>query len=184
MARKAVTEGGKRDEIIVVATKLFFQNGYEATSVRMIIDSVGGEVGMFYHYFKSKDELFQIAVERFFEDYGKRFAQMTTQCNSKEDFIVQLLSIYEDGMNNFNTISTNLHWTIQNALVVKTIMAMKPAILHMIEKWEYKRKIPIDMAVGQLLFAISATLHTDSFSSLSSMERQQVLMELIERLVF
>lgn len=183
MARKAVTEGGKRDEIIIAATKLFFQNGYEATSVRTIIDSVGGEVGMFYHYFKSKDELFQIVIERFFEDYGKRFAQMTIQCNSKEDFAVQLLRMYEEGMNNFNSISANLHWTIQNALAVKTIMAMKPAILHMIEKWNYKRNIPIDIAVGQLLFAISATLHTDSFSLLSSVEKQQVLMELITKMI-
>ena len=41
MARKAVLEGGKRDEIIDAATELFFENGYEATSVRMIMDKVG-----------------------------------------------------------------------------------------------------------------------------------------------
>ena len=52
MARKAVLTGGKRDEIIDIAMKLFFENGYEATSVRMIMNEVGGEIGMFYHYFK------------------------------------------------------------------------------------------------------------------------------------
>ena len=55
MARKAVLQGGKRDEIIKVATKQFFENGYEETSIRSILNDVGGEVGMFYHYFKSKD---------------------------------------------------------------------------------------------------------------------------------
>ena len=49
MARKAVLEGGKRDEIIMTAMKLFFEHGYEATSVRMIMNEVGGEIGMFYH---------------------------------------------------------------------------------------------------------------------------------------
>lgn len=66
MPRKPVLEGGKRDEIISTAMQLFFENGYEATSVRMILDRVGGEVGMFYHYFKSKEELFQKVVDRFF----------------------------------------------------------------------------------------------------------------------
>ena len=51
MARKALLTGGKRDEIIYAAMELFFENGYEATSVRMILDKVNGEVCMFYHYF-------------------------------------------------------------------------------------------------------------------------------------
>ena len=49
MPRKAILEGGKRDEIIAVATKLFFTEGFEATSVRKILALVDGEIGMFYH---------------------------------------------------------------------------------------------------------------------------------------
>lgn len=44
MPKKAVLEGGKRDEIIYAAMELFFEKGYDATSVRMILDKVGGEV--------------------------------------------------------------------------------------------------------------------------------------------
>lgn len=35
MARKPLLTGGKKDEIMDTAMKLFFENGYEATSVRM-----------------------------------------------------------------------------------------------------------------------------------------------------
>ena len=42
MARKAILEGGKRDEIIAAATTLFFTEGFESTSVRKILDRVGG----------------------------------------------------------------------------------------------------------------------------------------------
>ena len=62
MSRKAILEGGKRDEIIAVATKLFFTEGFEATSVRKILALVDGEIGMFYHYFASKEELFEQVV--------------------------------------------------------------------------------------------------------------------------
>ena len=58
MARKPAAEGGKKEALITTALKLFMENGYENTSVRMILNEVGGEVGMFYHYFKSKDALF------------------------------------------------------------------------------------------------------------------------------
>ena len=37
MSRKAVTDGGKRDEIINAALNLFFEQGYEGTSVRSIM---------------------------------------------------------------------------------------------------------------------------------------------------
>ena len=76
MARKPVLEGGKRDEIIDAATQLFFTEGFEGTSVRMILGRVGGEVGMFYHYFSSKEELFDIVVDRFFRQYALDFESM------------------------------------------------------------------------------------------------------------
>ena len=63
MARKPNPEGGKRDEIIAAATELFFTGGFEGTSVRKILGRVGGEVGMFYHYFASKEELFDVVVD-------------------------------------------------------------------------------------------------------------------------
>ena len=87
MARKAVLSGGKRDEIILEAMKLFFENGYEATTVRMIMDQVGGEIGMFYHYFKSKETLFDCVVEKFFADYQKEFDWVLCSCRNPESFV-------------------------------------------------------------------------------------------------
>ena len=91
MARKAVLEGGKRDEIIMTAMKLFFEHGYEATSVRMIMNEVGGEIGMFYHYFKSKDMLFDTVVERFFKEYSENFEAVLLTCKTREDFVKKLM---------------------------------------------------------------------------------------------
>ena len=94
MARKAVLQGGKRDEIINVATKQFFEKGYEETSIRSILNDVGGEVGMFYHYFKSKDELFQVVVERFFHQYQEHFYKIVEMCTDKEEFVEKMLKFY------------------------------------------------------------------------------------------
>ena len=91
MARKPVLSGGKKDEIIKTATALFFEKGYEATSIRMIMEIVNGEIGMFYHYFKSKDMLFDQVVESFFKKFRDEFEAMLESCENKEAFVKKLI---------------------------------------------------------------------------------------------
>ena len=183
MPKKAILEGGKRDEIIYAAMDLFFKNGFESTSVRMILDKVGGEVGMFYHYFKSKNDLFQMVVESFFEDYRNNFIKLTENCNSKEQFVESFLTYYQASMAKFNNLSPNLHWTIQYAMAARTIDELKPAIAILIEKWGTERTEPLDIIAGQVVYAISATLHSQSFEVMSMSEKRQVMGDLLGRLI-
>ena len=114
MARKAVLTGGKRDEIIDIAMKLFFENGYEATSVRMIMNEVGGEIGMFYHYFRSKEELFDRVVEKFFDDYREKFEDLINEYKTPDDLVDSFLPLYEESMSKFALLRGNMHWTVCN----------------------------------------------------------------------
>lgn len=50
-------------EFLAVAQRLFYQRGYEQTSVQAIIDAVGVAKGTFYHYFDSKEDLLDELVE-------------------------------------------------------------------------------------------------------------------------
>lgn len=77
MARKAVLQGGKRDELLKAALHLFMEKGYDATSVADILSAVGGEVGMFYHYFKSKKAIYEAAIEHFIAEYAVDFRSNT-----------------------------------------------------------------------------------------------------------
>jgi AcrR family transcriptional regulator len=56
------------NELLDTAQQLFFEKGYEKTSVNHIIDKVGIAKGTFYHYFKTKSELLDKLVERFAEE--------------------------------------------------------------------------------------------------------------------
>lgn len=47
----------KRDEIIAVASRLFYEQGYHQTGVQQIIDAAGVAKGTFYGHFKSKEAL-------------------------------------------------------------------------------------------------------------------------------
>ena len=49
----------RKDELLDVAEKLFIEKGYENTSVKDIYTEVNGSFGMFYHHFKSKEEVLE-----------------------------------------------------------------------------------------------------------------------------
>ncbi len=54
-------------EFLDTAQQLFFEKGYEKTSVNDIIEKVGVAKGTFYHYFKSKEDLLDQLVNHFTE---------------------------------------------------------------------------------------------------------------------
>ncbi|MDD4095259.1 MAG: TetR/AcrR family transcriptional regulator [Oscillospiraceae bacterium] len=63
MMRISKSPQERKTEIIEAALALFMENGYEGTSVSMIVSKVGVAQGLFYYYFKSKEDVFQSAME-------------------------------------------------------------------------------------------------------------------------
>lgn len=49
--------GSKRDEILEVASRLFYEQGYNQTGIQQIIKEAGSAKGTFYSHFESKEDL-------------------------------------------------------------------------------------------------------------------------------
>ena len=69
----------RRKELVDTAARLFVEKGYEATSVRDILDAVGGAPGMFYYYFKSKQDIYVAVMEDFISE------RMARKCEVMEN---------------------------------------------------------------------------------------------------
>ena len=54
----------RRDQIIEAAERLFYEKGYEQTSVQDVLDALSLSKGGFYHYFRSKIELLEAVCRR------------------------------------------------------------------------------------------------------------------------
>lgn len=54
-----------KDSLIEAAIALFSKNGYDATSIKDIADMAGVPKSLFYHYFKSKDEILQHLIQSY-----------------------------------------------------------------------------------------------------------------------
>jgi len=63
MARIVKKASERHNEILQKAQELFYKNGYNKTSVNMVIEALGISKGAFYHYFKSKEELLDCLSE-------------------------------------------------------------------------------------------------------------------------
>ena len=59
----------KQDEIISVASRLFSQKGYSATSLMEIADNVGLHKTSLFHYFRNKEEILMAVMDKSLKDH-------------------------------------------------------------------------------------------------------------------
>ncbi|MDA7922257.1 TetR/AcrR family transcriptional regulator [Verrucomicrobiales bacterium] len=57
MSATSTKAHSKRDEIIAIASRLFYEQGFGATGIKQIIDEAGIAKGTFYSHFPSKEAL-------------------------------------------------------------------------------------------------------------------------------
>ena len=63
-----MTKGNdSKQKIIDIASKMFSEKGVDNVSVRDILREINGASGMFYYYFKSKEELYKATVQEFID---------------------------------------------------------------------------------------------------------------------
>ncbi len=175
MSRKRVLTGGKRDELISVSLKLFMENGYENTSVRMILNEVNGEVGMFYHYFKSKDELFEAAVGLYFRQYSECFGNIVTDSSlSLSDQMDQIFCLFKTNSETYLLMNKNggVHWTVELALREKTLDELEPYIVIILQnalnaEIMQQPNVPLNVLAAFLVHGIAGIVHQKSVKEIT-----------------
>lgn len=137
MPKNKAAGSGRRDQIIDAANGLFMEKGYDGTSVRSIMRAAGGEVGLFYYYFKSKDEVFDAVVKRFIEGYVPRIEEMLER-DAREpyrmmtdffEFVEYESAAYRAGK------GRNLHWTVHMAIREYAQEMLTPYMRRIIESY-------------------------------------------------
>ncbi len=71
----------RRQELVDAAMELFWQQGYEKTTVSDIVKQVGVAQGLFYYYFQSKHDIFMATIDQFIEVHVQEFAQLLREAS-------------------------------------------------------------------------------------------------------
>ena len=84
-----------RGKIITAAWDLFYEQGYEDTTIEEIIDKSGTSKGSFYHYFEGKDALLGSLSYIFDEEYERLMEEMDEGTNSFDKLLYLNSKLFE-----------------------------------------------------------------------------------------
>ena len=84
-----------KSKIVSAAWKLFYDNGYENTTIEDIIFESGTSKGSFYHYFESKDALLGSLAYLFDEKYEELEGEIDLQSDSIENLLFLNSKLFE-----------------------------------------------------------------------------------------
>ena len=94
-----------KKKIVSAAWKLFYEQGYDSTTIEDIVELSGTSRGSFYHYFEGKDALLGTLSDVFDEKYEELLGEMDPEMNSFDKLMFlnqELFTMIE------NTISLEL----------------------------------------------------------------------------
>jgi len=177
MARKQPED--RRRELIEIATRQFFHQGYEKTSIRSIVGEAQGEIGMFYHHFASKEEIFEAVMEQFSATYTQTI-QRILQEKASDPFSVVLDEIFaalETSMHEMQTVVTGAVDTqMLQKLHERTLLVLSPILIDMLSARSSSGMIALPDAdltqlVTFMLFGISAVIHDKSIQDWQSKKK-------------
>lgn len=90
-----------KGKIVAAAWKLFYEQGYEDTTVEEIIEASGTSKGSFYHYFGGKDALLSSLSYLFDEKYEELMQNIDDGMDSFEKLLylnTELFAVIENGV--------------------------------------------------------------------------------------
>ena len=94
-------ERNTKGKIIVAAWKLFYELGYDNTTVEEIIEESGTSKGSFYHYFEGKDALLSSLSYLFDEKYEELMNDINPEMHAFDKLIYlnsELFGMIENGI--------------------------------------------------------------------------------------
>jgi AcrR family transcriptional regulator len=173
MSRVIKAPDVRRQELIEIALKQFLENGYEKTSVRSILKEADGEIGMFYHYFKSKNEIYEAALESYNENYIAKFTEIVNSAGlSFKEKLDQIFTRLQGSFSEYSLMySEKADPQIMTVLHSRTLFKMVPLfeqiILEGLGKNTMNTPVPNIHLLSQfILFGMSAIIHDTEVNSM------------------
>lgn len=130
----------RKEEIVAAALDLYFEHGYEATSIRAIMKSVNCSVGLFYRYFESKDDVFKAAIQLFFRNYESSMQTIVDEGkNNPRGTLTRYIEYIELETESFRAeYLKKLHWSILGAIREYTVRIMRGFVYQILSNYTEK----------------------------------------------
>ena len=187
--------GETREIIINAATKVFFKYGFERTSVKMILEEAGVVTGSFYHFFPSKEDLFEAVIEKYLRGYSQRIGDiLSDESLSMEQIVDKVLEELDRTSKEYylKLQGDKLHWTVQASLHVITIEALVEPLAQALGRLRRRGEIESylradDTTLARILIkGMEAVIHDGNAAGIECFDSEGLrerLMEFCERII-
>lgn len=90
------TKSFNEQEVLEKVIELFWQHGFDGTSMQMLQDCMGLSRASIYHTFESKNELFRKALKQYIANIGKIYQDCLNSSDDFNESIAYLFSTLTD----------------------------------------------------------------------------------------
>ena len=184
----------KRAQILDAAERLFFEHGYDRTSIQDILDALNMSKGGFYHYFDAKDSVLKEISERRAE---RRFERLDTELYTNRrspierlNLLLALPNLFEGEDIHFAALMLKICWQDGDAairdhrrriLMDRLLPRMDEVIAEGIADGSLHTRYP--MALGRILLLLACDLDDEACAALAAQPKNpDVMLKLIELL--
>ncbi len=85
-----------RDDIVAAAARIFAEEGLAGARTDAIAAAAGVNKALLYYYFKSKEKLYEAALEDVFSDFNRQAMEVLTSPGSARAVLLRYVSIHFD----------------------------------------------------------------------------------------
>jgi AcrR family transcriptional regulator len=168
MARVTKDPEERKQELMLAAFKLFATKGFQETTVSDIVKKVGVAQGLFYYYFKSKEEVIEAVMEHYTGELVCKIKQITMDSSINAFEKIQRifdaffdLGEYDDEMLSFAHSPENAD--LHQRFMFQTIKKVLPSLIMLVKEGIAEGTFTIERpedTVAILLLGIGSYIHS------------------------
>ena len=179
----------RKQELIQIAFRQFLELGYAKTSIRSIVGEADGEIGMFYHHFASKEDIFKEVLETYNQQYILKIENIIRE-NKNEPFINLIDLLFIDLENSLYEYANMNRGSIDNQMLLvlhhQTLTAIHPLFCDLLRDYIQRQEIntptkDINLLADFILFGISAIIHDQAETDIK--EKENTIKELVSKML-
>ncbi len=189
----------RRKELVDVAARLFAEKGYESVAVRDILAEVNGAPGMFYYYFKSKQDIYLAVMEDYINDKLDQKCELLLNKDmpfeKRRDILMELIvrdiKGYTDRFSNTEDSISDVSYKIYDLIqmVSKLIKPYAVFMLQGIEEKKIKNRLGVTKQNAEetsafILYGVWGLLYNDRFTQEKINASRNSMEDMIKRLFY
>ncbi|MCI1931210.1 MAG: TetR/AcrR family transcriptional regulator [Clostridia bacterium] len=177
----------RKREMIDTAMKLFASKGYEATTMTDIAKEMNVVSGLCYRYFKSKEDLYNEALELYAKECVAPMIQiMDRDYNSINEYITKQKELFRkmDGKEKYHYFfHAKGNEMFHKQLEYSMLKLLQPHIIGMFERMKQKKIIQLDDCKYTALFLMYGQMPIINDDSISTEEKIEIETKLIKKII-